>query len=205
MKYKKYSNEELNRMEQSTIPLTKRNLAGIVFGYAKFSAGPESPGEYGGFSVILFENRIVEVREYLFPEIFAEERRYCVPLRCISEIKQQYQKYHEKIWTMRAPDNGSLDGAYISFYFGDRWIHTQNIEYTDEQRAVQIRKAHPNPAEFEKIMAVVREENKIMKCFFSVCEVLRKYNITLDQNPVTIHGESITDYFEFYGYDENDC
>lgn len=205
MKYKKYSNEELNRMEQATVRLTKRNLAGIVFGYAVFSAGSKSTGDYDGFSVILFDNGVAEVREYVFSQILAEERLHSVPQSCISEIQQQYQKYHDEIQTMYAPNNGSYDGLYNCFYFGHHWINALNIRYTGKQQLKQIWKLNLNPVKFKKNMAVVREENKIMECFFSVCEVLRKYDVILDSDSVTIQGKSTTTYSEFYDYDKNNC
>ncbi|MDE5768434.1 MAG: hypothetical protein K2H82_03535 [Oscillospiraceae bacterium] len=61
MKYQNYSQEELDKMEQSTIPLTKRNLTGMVFGYAELNAGDACIGEYGGFSVILYDYGVAEV------------------------------------------------------------------------------------------------------------------------------------------------
>ena len=38
----KYSYDELLEMEKTTIPLTKRKLDGIVFGYADLNAGDQS-------------------------------------------------------------------------------------------------------------------------------------------------------------------
>ncbi|MDE6088163.1 MAG: hypothetical protein K2G25_07225 [Oscillospiraceae bacterium] len=207
MKYQNYSREELIRMEQASIPLTKRDLTGMIFGYAELNAGEAEFGvDYGGFSVILYDYGVVEVREYLFSQILAEERLYSVPQSCISEIQQQYQKYHDEIQTMYAPNNCSCDGSFNCFYFGNHWINALNIRYTGKQQMKQIWKLNLNPVKFKKNMAVVREENKIMECFFSVCEVLRKYDVILDSDSVTIQGKSTTTCSEFYGYDKkNDC
>lgn len=199
MKYKKYSDEELDMMRKSTVPLTERKLNGIVFGYADLNAGVAEYGvDYGGFSVLLFDTGTVEVREYLFSETLLEERHYFVPQSCISEIQQLYQKYHDEIQTMCTPDNGSCDSSFSCFYFGDHWIDALNIEYSDEKSIERIREVNPDPAEFEEVMTIVREENKIMKFFFFICEILRWYDIILDQYSVTVHGESTMTDSEVY-------
>ncbi|MDE5768435.1 MAG: hypothetical protein K2H82_03540 [Oscillospiraceae bacterium] len=202
MKYREYSDEELDRMEQATVPLMERNLAGIVFGYAYFNAGFAGIGTYDGFSIVLFDTGVVEVREYICPEILIDERLYSVPQSCILEIQQQYQKYHNEIQTMYAPYNGSCDGELNCFYFGNHWIDVLNIDYTDEKSIERIREVNPDPAEFEEILAIVREENKIMKLFFSICEILRKYAIILDLYSVTVHGESTMTDSEVYAYEK---
>ncbi|MDE7094727.1 MAG: hypothetical protein K2O52_07430, partial [Oscillospiraceae bacterium] len=121
MKYRKYSDKELDIMEKYTVPLTERKLDGLIFGYAEFNASDAGIGDYGGFSIVVFENGIVEIREYLFPQILVEERFYSVPESCISKIRQEYQKYYHEIQTAYAPDNGSYDGTMSYFYFGNHW------------------------------------------------------------------------------------
>ncbi|MDE6088162.1 MAG: hypothetical protein K2G25_07220 [Oscillospiraceae bacterium] len=199
MKYKKYSDKKLERMKQATVPLMERNLVGIVFGYACFTVFA-SIGDYGGFSIVLFENGIVEVREYLFSQILAEERLYSVPQSCILEIQQQYQKYHDEIQTMYAPYNGSCDGELNCFYFGNQWIDVLNIDYIEEKAIEKTREVYPDQAKFEEVMTIIREENKIIKLFFSIFEILKQYDIVLDLSSVTVHGESTTTCSEFYAY-----
>ncbi|MDE5768433.1 MAG: hypothetical protein K2H82_03530 [Oscillospiraceae bacterium] len=99
---------------------------------------------------------------------------------------------------MYAPNNGSYDGLYNCFYFGNHWINALNIEYSDEKTIERIREVHSD--DFEEWMIIVQAENKIMECFFSICEILRQYDIILKQYSVTINGESTTTYSEFYGY-----
>ncbi|MDE6729469.1 MAG: hypothetical protein K2J71_01675 [Oscillospiraceae bacterium] len=190
-------------MEQATVPLTERKLNGMVFGYAELNAGDAEYGvDYGGFSVLLFDTGMVEVREYLFSQILLEERHYSVPQSCISEIQQLYQKYHDEIQTMYAPDNDSCDGGMYYFYFGNHWIDALNIDYTDEKSIERIREVNPDPAEFEEVMAIVREENKIMKFFFSICEILQRYDVVLTQYDVTVNGESTMTDSEVYAYEK---
>lgn len=184
---KKYSYAELLRMEKSTISLTKRELKGIVFGYADMNAGEEQLGGIGGFSIIIYDTRIVEVRRYLFPEILAEERIYSVDEKCISEIRQEYQKYESEIPFIYAPDNGSCDGSISYFYFGHHWINALNIDYADEKIIKRIREVHPN--NFDYWMSIVNKENQIMEIFFSICHILRKYGIILEQFSVIVNGE----------------
>ena len=200
MKYKQYSDEELDIMEKYTVPLTERKLDGIVFGYADFNAGDAEFGvDYGGFSIVLFDNGIVEVREYLFSEILVEERCYSVPQSCISEIQQEYQKYYHDIQTAYAPDNGSCDGSISYFYFGNGWIDALNIEYHDKKTIERIHEVHSD--DFDEWMPIIQEENKIMKIFFSICEILKRYDVILNEYSVTVHGESTTTYSEFYSDD----
>ncbi|MDE6088161.1 MAG: hypothetical protein K2G25_07215 [Oscillospiraceae bacterium] len=180
MKYRKYSDDELETMQKSVVSLTKRDLTGMVFGYAELNAGEVEFGvDYGGFSIILFDTGMVEVREYIFSQIPIEERLYSVPQSCISEIQQQYQKYHDETQIMYVPDNDSCDGAINYFYFGNHWVDVLNIGYSD-----------------------IKEENEIMECFFSICEVLRKYDIVLDIDSVTVHGESTMTDSEVYAYEK---
>ena len=194
---KKYSYDELLEMEKTTIPLTMRKLEGIVFGYANLNAGDEMLGGYGGFSFILYDTGIIEVREYVFPQILAKERFYQIPESCVSEIREVYLKYKDELDSLYAPDNGSCDGSISCFYFGNHWIDALNIDYADAPKIRCIRDAHPNDHEFEEIMKIVRIENKIMEIFFAVCSVFKQYKIILGQFSVTVEGKSTIKHSEF--------
>lgn len=54
-----------------------------------------------------------------------------------------------------------------------------------------------NPEDFEETKRIMLAENKIMTAFFSVCNILKKYDIILEQFRVTVKGEATTTYDEF--------
>ena len=70
-----------------------------------------------------------------------------------------------------------------------------NIEYNDEKKFEQVRKVHPK--DFDYWAEIMLAENKIMTAFFSVCNILKKYDIILEQFRVTVKGEATTTYDEF--------
>ncbi|MBE6825909.1 MAG: hypothetical protein E7511_03380 [Ruminococcus sp.] len=139
---KKYSYDELLEMEKTTIPLTMRKLEGIVFGYANRNAGDEMLGGYGGFSFILYDTGIIEVREYVFPQILAKEHFYQIPESCVSEIREVYLKYKDELDSLYAPDNGSCDGSFSEFFFGNKWISALNIDYHNEHDFSRAREVY---------------------------------------------------------------
>lgn len=54
-----------------------------------------------------------------------------------------------------------------------------------------------NPEDFEETKRIMLAENKIMTAFFSICDILKKYNIILEQFRVTVKGVSTTTYSDF--------
>lgn len=51
--------------------------------------------------------------------------------------------------------------------------------------------------DFSRTEEIMRAENQIMSTFFDVCEILKKYDIILEQFKVTVKGVSTTTYSEF--------
>ena len=80
MKFIDYSHEEYKVLENASVPITEQDTTGVLFGFANLNAGVDWWGNYGGFSFVLYETGLVKVQEYLFSNILAEERRYCVPI-----------------------------------------------------------------------------------------------------------------------------
>ena len=54
-----------------------------------------------------------------------------------------------------------------------------------------------NLEDFKETKRIMLAENKIMTAFFSVCNILKKYDIILEQFRVTVKGEATTTYDEF--------
>ena len=92
MKYIEYSMEELKILECASVSVTEQSTKDVLFGFADLNAGDEMYGGYGGFSFRLYKNRLIIVQEYLFSNILAEERRYCVAHSCVNEIEQYYSE-----------------------------------------------------------------------------------------------------------------
>ena len=238
MKYIEYSMEELKLLECASVSVTEQSTKDVLFGFADLNAGDEMYGGYGGFSFRLYKNRLIIVQEYLFSNILAEERRYCVAHSCVNEIEQYYSENKDIIFPLYAPDNDSCDGSFSEFFFGNKWISALNIEYHDEENFICAyeayqktlkyrnefcanveRKLRTNPdlrndsnfkkamkiadsfeknqEDFDKTKRIMLAENEIMSVFFNVCNILKKYDIVLEQSGVTVKGESTTSYDEF--------
>ncbi|MCR4890033.1 MAG: hypothetical protein K5979_12780 [Ruminococcus sp.] len=238
MKYIKYGWEELEVLENASVPITKQDTTDVLFGFAHLNAGCDMKGNYGGFSFRLYRSGLIIVQEYLFGEILAEERRYCVPQTCTDEIKQYYSENQDTLFSLFAPDNGSCDGSFSEFFFGNEWISALNIDYHTEKDFIRAHKAYQgtqnyranfranvareleknpqavndqsfqiamkmaqsfedNQESFEEIKRIMLEENKIMTVFFSICDILKKYDIILEQFRVTVKGVSTTTYSDF--------
>ena len=195
MKYIEYSPEELEVLRAASVPITEQDMTGILFGFADFNAGDDFTGSYGGFSFVLYDTGLIKVQEYLFGAGIATEHRYCVPQTCVREIMQYYADNQDTLFFLSAPDNGSCDGSFSEFFFGNAWISALNIEYNDEKKFEQVQKVHPK--DFDYWAEIMLAENKIMTAFFSVCNILKKYDIILEQFRVTVKGEATTTYDEF--------
>ena len=238
MKYIEYSWEELEVLENASVPITKQDTTDVFFGFAHLNAGCDMRGSYGGFSFRLYKSGLIIVQEYLFGGSLAEERRYCVPQTCADEIKQYYSENQDTIFFLNAPNNHSCDGSFSDFFFGNEWISALNIDYHTEKDFISAHKAYQetqnyranfranvareleknpqavndqsfqiamkmaksfedNQESFEEIKRIMLEENKIMTVFFTICDILKKYDIILEQFRVTVKGVSTTTYSDF--------
>ena len=195
MKYIKYDWEELEVLENASVPIIKQDTTDVLFGFAHLNAGCDMRGNYGGFSFRLYKSGLIIVQEYLFDEILAEERRYCVPQTCVDEIKQYYSENQDTIFFLSAPYNGSCDGSFSEFFFGNEWISALNIEYNDEKKYEQVKEVHPD--DFDYWAEIMKTENDIMYSFFAVCNILKRYDVVLEQFCVTVKGVSTTTYSDF--------
>ena len=195
MKYIKYSWEELEVLENASVPITKQDTTDVLFGFAHLNAGCDMRGSYGGFSFRLYKSGLIIVQEYLFGGILAEERRYCVPQTCTDKIKQYYSEKQDTIFFLNAPDNHSCDGLFSEFFFGYEWISVLNIKYNDEKTYERVKEVHPD--DFDYWAEILKAENDIMNSFFAVCDILKKYDVVLEQFRVTVKGISTTTYIDF--------
>ena len=57
------------------------------------------------------------------------------------------------------------------------------------------KKVHPD--DFDKWAEIIQAENDIMNSFFAVCDILKKYDVVLEQFRVTVKGVSTTTYSDF--------
>lgn len=197
MRYIEYSLNELNILESASVPISEQNTDEVLFGFAELNAGDDMRGSWGGFSFRLYETGLVKVQEYLFGETLAEERRYCVPQTCVDEIKQYYSEEQEKIYLLKATHNHSCDGSFSKLFFGFGWISTLNIRYHNEEDFMYAREAHKEKNSYEAIESIMIAENEIMTIFHRICDILKNYNIFLDQLKVTVNGVSTTTYHDF--------
>mgnify|MGYP004480604697 FL=1 len=195
MKYIEYGWEELEVLTKASVPIMKQDTTDVLFGFAHLNAGCDMMGSYGGFSFRLYKNGLIIVQEYLFDGILAEERRYCVPQTCADEIKQYYLENQDTIFFLNAPDNHSCDGSFSEFFFGNAWISALNIEYNDEKTYKRVKKVHPD--DFDFWAEIMQAENDIMNTFFAICDILKRYNVILEQFCVTVKGVSTTNYNNF--------
>lgn len=195
MKYIEYGWEELEVLTKASVPIMKQDTTDVLFGFAHMNAGCDMMGSYGGFSFRLYKNGLIIVQEYLFDGILAEERRYCVPQTCADEIKQYYSENQNTIFFLNAPDNHSCDGSFSEFFFGNAWISALNIEYNDEKIYKRVKKVHPD--DFDFWAEIMQAENDIMNTFFAICDILKRYDIILEQFCVTVKGVSTTTYSDF--------
>ena len=195
MKYIEYGWEELEVLTKASVPIMKQDTTDVLFGFAHMNAGCDMMGSYGGFSFRLYKNGLIIVQEYLFDGILAEERRYCVPQTCADEIKQYYSENQNTIFFLNAPDNHSCDGSFSEFFFGNAWISALNIEYNDEKIYKRVKKVHPD--DFDFWAEIMQAENDIMNTFFAICDILKRYDVILEQFCVTVKGVSTTTYSAF--------
>lgn len=195
MKYIEYGWEELEVLTKASVPIMKQDTTDVLFGFAHLNAGCDMMGSYGGFSFRLYKNGLIIVQEYLFDGILAEERRYCVPQTCADEIKQYYSENQNTIFFLNAPDNHSCDGSFSEFFFGNAWISALNIEYNDEKIYKRVKKVHPD--DFDFWAEIMQAENDIMNTFFAICDILKRYDVILEQFCVTVKGVSTTTYSDF--------
>ena len=195
MKYIEYGWEELEVLTKASVPIMKQDTTDVLFGFAHMNAGCDMMGSYGGFSFRLYKNGLIIVQEYLFDGILAEERRYCVPQTCVDEIKQYYLENQNTIFFLNAPDNHSCDGSFSEFFFGNAWISALNIEYNDEKTYKRVKKVHPD--DFDFWAEIMQAENDIMNTFFAICDILKRYDVILEQFCVTVKGVSTTTYSDF--------
>lgn len=195
MKYIEYGWEELEVLTKASVPIMKQDTTDVLFGFAHMNAGCDMMGSYGGFSFRLYKNGLIIVQEYLFDGILAEERRYCVPQTCADEIKQYYLENQDTIFFLNAPDNHSCDGSFSEFFFGNAWISALNIEYNDEKIYKRVKKVHPD--DFDFWAEIMQAENDIMNTFFAICDILKRYDVILEQFCVTVKGVSTTTYSDF--------
>jgi hypothetical protein len=195
MKYIEYGWEELEVLTKASVPIMKQDTTDVLFGFAHMNAGCDMMGSYGGFSFRLYKNGLIIVQEYLFDGILAEERRYCVPQTCADEIKQYYSENQNTIFFLNAPDNHSCDGSFSEFFFGNAWISALNIEYNDEKIYKRVKKVHPD--DFDFWAEIMQAENDIMNTFFAICDILKRYDVILEQFCVTVKGVSTTTYSDF--------
>lgn len=195
MKYIEYGWEELEVLTKASVPIMKQDTTDVLFGFAHMNAGCDMMGSYGGFSFRLYKNGLIIVQEYLFDGILAEERRYCVPQTCVDEIKQYYSENQDTIFFLNAPDNHSCDGSFSEFFFGNAWISALNIEYNDEKIYKRVKKVHPD--DFDFWAEIMQAENDIMNTFFAICDILKRYDVILEQFCVTVKGVSTTTYSDF--------
>lgn len=195
MKYIEYGWEELEVLTKASVPIMKQDTTDVLFGFAHMNAGCDMMGSYGGFSFRLYKNGLIIVQEYLFDGILAEERRYCVSQTCADEIKQYYLENQDTIFFLNAPDNHSCDGSFSEFFFGNAWISALNIEYNDEKTYKRVKKVHPD--DFDFWAEIMQAENDIMNTFFAICDILKRYDVILEQFCVTVKGVSTTTYSDF--------
>lgn len=195
MKYIEYGWEELEVLTKASVPIMKQDTTDVLFGFAHMNAGCDMMGSYGGFSFRLYKNGLIIVQEYLFDGILAEELRYCVPQTCADEIKQYYSENQNTIFFLNAPDNHSCDGSFSEFFFGNAWISALNIEYNDEKIYKRVKKVHPD--DFDFWAEIMQAENDIMNTFFAICDILKRYDVILEQFCVTVKGVSTTTYSDF--------
>lgn len=195
MKYIEYGWEELEVLTKASVPIMKQDTTDVLFGFAHMNAGCDMMGSYGGFSFRLYKNGLIIVQEYLFDGILAEERRYCVSQTCADEIKQYYSENQNTIFFLNAPDNHSCDGSFSEFFFGNAWISALNIEYNDEKIYKRVKKVHPD--DFDFWAEIMQAENDIMNTFFAICDILKRYDVILEQFCVTVKGVSTTTYSDF--------
>ena len=195
MKYIEYSLEELEVLREASKKMTEQEMSNVLFGFGHTISGLTLYGSYGGFTFLLYKTGLIKVLGELFYGILAEEHRYCVPQSCVREIMQYYADHQNALSSLSAPDNGSCDGAFSSFFFGKRWISALNIEYHDKKNYELIKKVHPD--DFDKWAEIIQAENDIMNSFFAVCDILKKYDVVLEQFRVTVKGVSTTTYSDF--------
>ena len=195
MKYKEYSHHELEVLRESTAGSHAKDKKDVLFGYSHVPAGPCRYGGYGGFSFLLYETGLIEVQEYLFSDILAEERRYCVPEVCVSKVKLLFYKMDDRIQSLYVPDNQSNDGSYSCFFFGKEWLNALNIMYNDDRIIARVREVHPD--DFDEWVPIMKAENDILDMFFAVCDILKQYDVILEQYSASVFGEKITGYEDF--------
>lgn len=195
MKYIKYGWEELEVLENASVPITKQDTTDVLFGFVHLNAGCGMRDNYGGCSFRLYKSGLIIVQEYLFGGILAEERRYCVPQTCVEEIKLYYSENQDTLFFLNAPNNHSCDGLFSEFFFGNEWISSLNIKYHDEKNYELVKKAHPDDLDYWA--EIIKAENDIMNSFYAVCDILKKYDVVLEQFRVTMKGVSTTTYSDF--------
>ena len=101
----------------------------------------------------------------------------------------------DTIFFLNAPDNHSCDGSFSEFFFGNEWISALNIEYNDEKTYKRVKKVHPD--DFDFWAEIMQAENDIMNTFFAICDILKRYDVILEQFCVTVKGVSTTNYNNF--------
>ena len=166
---------------KETIHLCDRKLESPVFGYACLSAGEECFGaDVGDFSIIINKYGILEYRKYLFAEILNKETFYELPEKAINEIIEILEKHKSEIASFTDTDNGSCDGAFNYFLFGDKWVESLNIDETDDIDEVKER----NPRYYDEYLENMIMENQILSVFDEINTVLKKYGVDLSLNSV---------------------
>ena len=182
---KKFTPEEIRQLDK--VSVRERSTEGILFGYAQLSTCGFY-GDMGGFSFIIYDCGKVEIREYLFPDLLAEERLYNVPESCIYRIKELYHNSRDEIETLELPSNGSYDGSFNHFFFGGQWLSGLNVYYRDENAVSDTHKNDPKKA--ERLLSVTHDENKVLRYFDMVCGILKEYDIVLSLGQAAVKGET---------------
>lgn len=149
----------------------------ILFEYRSGNASDCAEGDDDGFSFIIYKDGSATYSTYIVSNITKKHKIFKVSEQTVKEITSIIDKNKKEISTLdKDIDNGSDDGDFNDFTFGNKTIFTLNIEEND----IKMIKLN-NPRYFIEYYHVMLQENIIMKIFKEICAILRKnHAIRLD-------------------------
>lgn len=149
----------------------------ILFKYRLGNASDCTDGDDDGFSFIIYKDGNATYSTYIVENIIKKHKTFKISTKTVREIISIIDKNKKEISSLdKDIDNGSCDGDFNIFTFGNKTISTLNIDEHDIKMTVLN-----NPRYFIEYYHVMVQENIIMKIFKEICAVLRKnHAIRLD-------------------------
>ncbi|GEM_PF-5080191 len=185
-----YTTKRLEQMQKKVVFLRDRDMSGCLFGFATATNECACTGEnYGDYSVLIFENGVVEYKKYLCFEIPIKVRKCIISTLYTNRIETVLNRYSSEISSFHDTFNGLCDdGETEMFYFGGKWIQTDNIfasadfSTEDEQKYKSVPDSNYDKQCLESIMM----EKVILRVFDEICSALDGSDVDISLNGVHI-------------------